>query len=331
MQPRPIKSLALLASLALFTLSAVATPQYVAAQAADYPNRPIRIVAPFPPGGLIDRMARMVGERLQAKWGQPVIIENRAGSGGNVGAEMVFKSPPDGYTLLVSAPGPLVINKFLFAKLNFEPEQFTPVSMIQSNTGALLIHPSVGITTLKGLIDAARANPQRFSYSSGGSGSTSHLTMELLKSAAGINMLHVPYKGNVPALTDLLGGVVQVTYAEFSSAVPHVKAGKAIALAIGAEKRSPVLPNVPTMSETIPGLVSQAWAGIVAPPGTPPAIANKLAAAVADLLKEPDVLKRLADAGLEPVGNTPAEMTAWMKQEAGRWGPVIRAAGVKAE
>jgi len=331
MQPRAIKSLAVFASLALFTLGALTAPRLTAAQAADYPNRPIRIVAPFAPGGLIDRMARLVGERLQAKWGQPVIIENRAGSGGNVGAEMVFKSPPDGYTLLVSPPGPLVINKFLFTKLNFEPEQFTPVSMIQSNTGALLIHPSVGITTLKGLIDAARANPQRFSYSSGGSGSTSHLTMELLKTAAGVNLLHVPYKGNVPALTDLLGGVVQVTYAEFSSAVPHIKSGRAIALAIGADKRSPALPSVPTMSETVPGLISQSWAGIVAPPGTPPAIANKIAAAVADMLKEPDVLKRLADAGLDPVGNTPTEMAAWMKQEASRWGPVIRAAGVKAE
>lgn len=300
-------------------------------QAQEYPNKPIRIVVPFPPGGLIDRMARLVGERLQQKWGQTVLVENRAGSGGNLGAEYVAQAAPDGYTLLLSPPGPLVINKALYGKLNFDPEAFVPVTVIQTNSGVLLTNPKVDARNVRDLLASVRAFPDRYNYSSGGSGSSSHLTMELFKSLANIKIQHIPYKGNAPAMNDLIGGVVHMTYAEFSAALPQIKAGKVKAMAVGTIKRNPALPDVPALSEVVPGFVSQSWSGIVAPPGTPATIAEKLSTAIAEILKQPAVVKQLADASLDPIGNTPAEMALWMKQERERWGDVIRSAGVKAD
>lgn len=295
--------------------------------AQDYPNKLIKLVVPFAPGGGTDIVARLVADRLQAKWGQPVIVENRPGAGGNIGAEAVFRSPPDGYTLLLTPPPPLVINKSLYTKLSFDPDEFVPVSLISASSNILLVHPKLPIESVKQLVDYAKANPDRLNYASQGNGTTSHLTAELFKSMAGINLNHVPYKGSGPAITDLLGGQVDVMFAEISTAVSHIQAGKLRALAVGSEKRNPSLPNVPTVSETLPGFVSMTSSNIVAPPKTPPAIVNRLSSAIAEAMRDPTVVKRLSDLSAVAIGSTPPEHAKFLNQERERWGAVIRATG----
>ena len=298
--------------------------------AQGYPSKPIRIIDPFPAGGASDTQARIVGERLLARWGQPVIVENRSGAAGNIGAEAVFKAEPDGYTLLSALP-PLVINKRLYAKLAYDPDAFAPVALITVMPNVLLVHPKVNASSVKDLIAFAKANPDRLNYASQGSGTSGHLTGELLKSMAGVKIVHVPFKGAAPALTDLIGGQVDMMFVTLAASRPHIRAGKLKALGVGSEKRHPFLPDVPTMSEALPGFFSVAWFGLVAPPRTPPEIVNLLSAAIADILKQPDVAKTLTDMGASPYGSTPAEMDVFLKQEAERWGSVISSAGVKAD
>ncbi len=295
--------------------------------AQDYPNKLIKLVVPFPPGGGVDFAARLVADRLQAKWGQPVIVENRAGANGNIGAEAVFRSHPDGYTLLLTSLPPLVINKSLYSKLSFDPDEFVPVSLISASPNVLLVHPKLPIESVKQLVDYAKANPDRLNYASSGNGSTHHLSIELLKSMVGIKLNHVPYKGSGPAIIDLLGGQVDVMFADISAAILHIQTGKLRALAVGSEKRNPSLPNVPTVSETLPGFVSMAASNIVAPPKTPPAIVNKLSSAIAEVMRDPTVVKRLSDQGVVAIGSTPAEHAKFLNQERERWGAVIRVTG----
>ncbi len=316
-----------LAGLALLTTTA-ATAQ----DAAAYPAKQIRIIVPFPAGGTADTLPRMLAEKLGARLGQSVVIENRAGAGGNIGAEAVFKADPDGYTLLSTPPPPLVVNQSLYAKLAFDASQFVPVTVIANVPSVLLVHPRIAANTLQEFIAFARANPDQLNYASQGSGTTSHLTAEMLKSAAGVRITHVPYKGTAPALTDLLGGQVDMMFDNLGVSAQHVRSGKLKALAIGSAKRAASLPGVPTVIEAgLPGFVSVAWFGIVAPPKTPPEIAAKLSAAVGEALKHPDVQKRLQDLSAEPVGSTPAEMAAFMKEEVERWRRVIQSAGVKVD
>jgi tripartite-type tricarboxylate transporter receptor subunit TctC len=304
----------------------------LAAQAQDYPGRPIRIVVPFPAGGSADLIPRIVGEKLAAKWGQAVVVENRPGAAGNIGAELVYKSEPDGYTLLSAPPPPLVINQSLYKKLAFDPAQFVPVSVMAAIPNVLLVNPSVGASSVQELIAFAKAAPGRLNYASQGSGSTSHLTAEMFKSVAGkLQITHIPYKGTAPALTDLLGGQVDIMFDNLGVSLQHVKSGKLRALAVCSEKRIAALPDVPALSELLPGFVAIAWFGVVAPPKTPTPIAEKLSAAIAEVLKLPDVLKRLAELSAEPLGYSPAQMSAFMKQDAARWLEVIRSAGVKME
>ena len=318
--------LACLASLALTGTTLAQDP------AAGYPAKPIRIIVPFPPGGSADLMPRAVSEKLTARWGQPVVVENRPGAAGNIGAELVYKAEPDGYTLLSAPPPPLVINPSLYPKLAFNPAQFVPVTVIGSIPNVMLVHPKVTVATVAEFIALARANPDRFNYASQGSGTTSHLAAEMFKSmAGGLQITHVPYKGTAPALTDLLGGQVDLMFDNLGVSLPHVRSGKLKALAVGSERRFAGLPDVPAMAEVLPGFVSIAWFGVVAPPKTSPAIAEKLAAAIAEALKAPDVAKRLDSLSAVPIGSTPAEMAAFMKQETERYRGIIRAAGVKVD
>jgi len=300
-----------------------------AAPAQDYPSRPIKIVVPYPPGGgMADRMARLVADKFQAKWGQPVIVDNRAGAGANIGAEYVAKAIPDGYTLLYMEVGPLAVNKALYTKLAYDPDAFVPVSVMVTSPNVLAVHPKVPAESLQQFIAFAKANPDRLNYGSNGSGGGPHLTAELFKSMAGIKMVHVPYKGVPPALTDLLAGQVDVLFVGLATVLQHARAGKLRILAVGSEKRQPSVPDVPAISEVLPGFVTGSSFGMVAPPKTPAAIANKLSAAIAESLKQPDVAKLLTDLGLEAVGDTPAEMAVFLKHESERWGNLIRALGV---
>jgi len=303
----------------------------VALFAQDYPTKPIRIVVPFQPGGGSDTLARLLAEKLITKWNQPVIVENRAGAGGNLAAEFVAKSAPDGHTLFLSSPGPVVINKSLYASLPFDPDTFVPVSIIATNYSVLAVHPGVGLDSVASLIAFARANPGKLNYASAGSGTTLHLAGELFKSMAGVQITHVPYKGAAPGFTGLLGGEVDMMFVDVYIALPHVRSGKLRALALGGGKRNPLFPGVPVMSEVVRGFDYQVWQGMVAPAGTPDAVVNRLSAAIADAVRQPDVTKRLADVGLEAVGSTPAEMGTVMRQDRERWGKVIRETGAKAD
>ena len=297
-------------------------------QAQDYPSSPIKFVVPSAPGATTDALARIVGEQLQRKWGQPVIVENRAGAGGNIGAEYAIKANPDGYTLLFSYPAPVVVNKSLYAKLSFDPDGFVPVSLVGTAPLVLAVPPKVAAKSVQELIAFAKANPDRLNYASQGSGTTGHLAAELFKSMAGVSIVHVPYKSSAPAQTALLSGEVDMMLVELSSVLPQISAGKLRALAVGSEKRNPFLPEVPAMAEVLPGYVALTWFGVVAPPKTPPAIVNKLAAAVGEALKQPDVAKKLRGMTVDAIGSTPAEMALFMRQERERWANVIRFAKV---
>jgi tripartite-type tricarboxylate transporter receptor subunit TctC len=314
----------------LFLLLFIALAFPVAAQ--EWPSKPVRIVVPFPPGGSADLLPRVVAEKLSEKWGQPVIIENRAGAAGSIGADVVFRAEPDGYTLLSGPPPPLVINRLLNPKLSYDSTQFVPITVIGAIPNVLLVHPKTNVSTVQELIALAKANPGKLNYASQGSGSTSHLTAELFKSmAGGLQITHVPYKGTAPALADLLGGQVEMMCDNLGVSLPHVRSGKLKALAVASSKRVKALPDVPTLAESLPGFEAVAWFGIVAPPKTPAAIAEKVAAGVIDALKLPDVLKRLNELSAEPMGLTPAETATYMKQETERWAAVIKSAGVKAD
>ena len=303
-----------------------------AAISQEWPQKTVRIVVPFPAGGSADLMPRIVAEKLSQQWGQPVIIDNRPGAAGNIGATAVFQAEPDGYTLLSAPPPPLVINRLLYPKLAYDSTQFVPMTVIGAIPNVLLVHPKAGVNSVAELIALAKANPGKLNYASQGSGTTSHLTAELFKSmAGGLEIQHVPYKGTAPALADLLAGQVEMMCDNLGVSLPHVRSGKLKALAVASKNRFPGLPDVPALSETLPGFEAVAWFGIVGAPKTPSAIAEKVAAGVAEALKSPDVQKRLQELSAQPMGLTPAETTAFMKQESERWGGVIRAAGIKLE
>ena len=303
----------------------------IAAHAQNYPDKPIKIIVPFPPGGATDIVARIVAEKLRGRWDQAVIVENRAGAAGNIGTEAVFRAAPDGYTLLYTPLGPLVIHKSLYAKLSYDPDAFVPVSESVESTTVLVVHPKVAAESVQQLIALAKGNPDRLNYASPGSGTSFHLLAESFNSMAGVRIVHVPYKGTGPAITDLLSGQVDMMFTEISTTLPHIRAGKMRLLAVTSEKRNSLLPGTPTVSEVLPKFVGVGWHGIVAPPGTPSAIATKLSTAIAEALKQPDVAQRLLELNLEAVGSAPAEMALFMMQERERWGNVIRALGLKIE
>ena len=298
---------------------------------APFPSRPVRIIVGFPPGGSADLMPRLVAPRLQEKWGQPVVVENRIGAAGNVGAELVWKSEPDGHTLLAAPPGPLATHQSLYSKLAYDPDTFVPVTMISIIPNVLLTHPSVKVNTLAELIALAKAHPDKLNYASQGSGGTAHLSTEFFKSMTGARIVHVPYRGSAPAVADLLAGQVDMMFENVASALPHVRAGKVKVLGVGSAKRLDALPDSPAISELLPGFVSIAWYAIAAPPKTPATIATKIAADVSAILTEPEIVKRLTDRAATPVGGTPEETARFIRAEAQLWGKVIREAGAKVD
>jgi tripartite-type tricarboxylate transporter receptor subunit TctC len=301
------------------------------AQAQDYPSKSIKFLIPSPPGGGTDTLARIVAEKLREKWGQAILVENRAGAGGNIAGDATAKAPPDGYTLMLAHPAPLVINKALYTRLSYDPEAFVPISVVATVPNVLIVSTKIAATSVQQLIAAAKANPDRLNYASGVIGSPSSLTPELFKSMTGVKIVGIPYQGSAPAIMALLGGQVDMMFVELSTALPHIRSGKLRALAVASEKRSPFLPDVHALSETLPGFVATVWFGIVAPPKTPTAIADKVSRAVAEALKQPDVAKQLVDMSLEAIGSTPAELAQFMKEESKRWGTVIRVSGASAD
>jgi len=303
----------------------------LSAHSEDYPSKPIKLIVPVATGAAFDTVTRMLAEKLRNKWGQPVIVENRAGASHNMGAEAVSRSAPDGYTMLFAPPPALVINKSLFSKLAYEPDAFVPVSVVVSTYNVLVVNNSVPAENVQQLIAYAKANPERLNYASAGSGSTPHLAAEMFKTMAGIKIAHIPFKGTSQAILELMGGRVDIMFSDIGLALPHIRSGKLRVLAVAGEKRSSVMPETPAMSEVLPGFLSVLWLGVVAPTGTPPLIANQFSNAIAEILKQPDVANRLLEMNFDPVGSTPSAMSLFMAQERVRWRKVIRDSGATAE
>jgi len=309
----------------------IAAPAF-AADAQSYPNKPIRIIVPFPPGGISDVMSRVFGQKFTDAWNQPVIVENRAGAGGNIGTEIVAKSPPDGYTLVMGSIGTHAVNVSLFSKLPYDPvRDFAPVALVIEADGLLVLHPSVPVKTVKDLIALARARPGQLAYASAGNGTASHLAGELFKSMAKIDLVHVPYKGNVPAISDLVGGQTSMLFATLPTVLPLAKAGKLHALAVTGAQRNPTVPDVPTMADTLPGFEVTNWIALFAPAGTPGDIVAKLNAEIMRIMRLPDVQSRLVNEGAKFTPNTPSEFAAFVKSEITKWGKVIKDSGARVD
>ncbi len=322
-------SLRALAPLAV-TLAAFA-PHGIAADA--YPAKPIRFVVAFPPGGGTDIIARSIAQKLAERFAQQVAVDNRPGAGGNIGTDIVAKSAPDGYTILMGSAGPLAINASLFAKMPFDPiKDLAPVTLAASTPNVLVVHPSIAARTVKDLIALAKARPGDINFASSGHGTPAHLAGELFNSMAGVKLVHVPYKGAAPALADLLGGQVQIMFSTMPPALPHVKDGKLRALAVTSRKRSPATPELPTMDEAaLPGFEAITWHGVVAPAGTPAAVIARLNREIVAILHLPEVVERLSGQGAEALGSTPEEFASYIKSESVKWAKVVRESGAKAE
>lgn len=298
-------------------------------RAQTYPTKPIHIVVPLPPGSNGDLMPRILGQHLSQKLGQPVITENRSGAAQNLGAEYVSRASPDGYTLLATPQGPLVISPSFYPNLPFDPSQFVGITIMAKLPYLLVVHPNVPVNTFASFIAHAKANPGKLNFGTPGLGTSSHLTGEMLKLASGITMTHVPYTGLAPALTDLLAGHTDVMVANLDASLTYVQGGKLRALAVTSEKRAPELPDVPAVAETYPDFASTSWFAVVAPPKTPPEIARKLSHAFAEILREPEIEKKWREMSLTPVGGTPAEVEVFLKEETARWRRVIVSGGIK--
>ncbi len=314
----------------VFSLLLMAAATMAAAQ--DYPNRPIRLVVPQPPGGPTDIVSRILAQKMSERMGQPINVDNRAGAGSNIGTEIVAKAPRDGYTLVV-ATVQHIVNPFLFAALPFDPvRDFAPVTLISKAHIVLIANPESPAHSLRDLIAAARARPGQINWGSAGNGSTSHLAVELFKVNTGADVVHVPYKGTQPALTDLVGGRIPVMFDGVITSLPHIKAGRVRPLAVASLTRSQLLPEVPTMTEAgLPGFEAVGLAALMAPAGTPPEVIARLQREVVAVLQTPEVRERLIAMGLEVVGNSPAEFAEYLRSESLKWGKIIRDAKIRAE
>lgn len=311
----------------LATTAAAQTP------ATDYPKKTIKIVVPFPAGGTSDVLARMVGQKLTEAWGQPVVVDNRSGANGNIGADLVARSEPDGYTLLLMDMGNLTISPTLYPKLPFNPlVNLTPVTMLAYSPHLLVTTPSLPVKSTTELIAHSKANKGKLNFAAAaGTGSAPHLAGVLFAQRTGAEWGYVPYRGGAQAISDLIGGQIEVTLNGMVATYPHVKSGKLRVLAVSSSKRLPQLPDVPTIGETIPGFVSGSWQGVMAPAGVPRPIINKLNAEMAKIVQMPEIREKMAAQGAEPLVNTPEEFGAWMKSEVAHWGKVISDANIKLE
>ena len=303
------------------------------ASAQQYPNRPIRFVVPFAPGGSTDTLARTIGQKLTDALQQQVVVDNRSGANGNIGMEIVAHAAPDGYTILLGYIANLGIGPGLYAKLPFDPvRDYAPITQLASSPNILAVHPSLPVKSLRELIAYAKTNPKKLNFASSGVGSIGHLTGELLNRSAGVDMVHVPYKGSGQAVIDLLGGQVQMMFSGMSSVMQHIKAGKLRALAVTGAQRSPAVPDVPTIAESgFPGFEATAWYGVLAAARTPKTIVNRLHDEIVRALALPDVKERLNNVGFELVGGTPDEFAAFIKSEIAKWTRVVRDAHISAE
>lgn len=316
-------------SYAVFILAAVVCPSVTNAQ--DYPGKPIRFIVPFPPGGGTDTFARILGQKMNESWGQQVVIDNRPGAGGNIAAELAAKSPADGYTLIIVGMSHAV-NVSLYRKITYDQvRDFAPITQVASVESFLVVHPSLPVESVKELIALAKARPGELNYGSGGNGAPGHLAGELFKMLAGINMVHVPYKG-AQSMVGLLNGDHAVEFNNLITVGAHIKSGKVRVLAVGSAKRSPLMPEVPTMMEAgVPGYEKVQWFGVLAAAGTAKPIINKLNAEMVRALNLPDVTKRLRDMGSEPIANSPEQFDALIKSEIRKWAKVIQEVGIKVD
>ena len=314
---------------ALIALPAL-LPSQVAAQ--DYPRRAVKVIVPYAAGGTADLMPRVVFDALSRKWGQSVVIENKTGAGGNIGAEAAFNAEPDGYTLMATPAPPLAINQNLYPRLGYDPTAFVPVAVMGIVPNALVVRPGkVAATLVADFIADARAHPGKITAATQGNGSTSHLTSAMFQMMAKVQFIHVPYRGTAPALQGLLAGDCDIMFDNLGVSLPLVRSGQLRLLGVATERRMTALPDVPTIAETLPGFSSTAWFAVAAPPKTPRDIANKISADIAEAIRLPEVRKRFDDLSAEPVGSDPDATARFVHEEIARWGAVIKAAGMKLE
>ena len=301
------------------------------ANAQPYPNKAVRIVVPFAVGGIADTFARVIGQKLSDQYGQPFVIENRTGAGGNIGADLVAKAAPDGYTLVMGNIGTHAVNPYLVKNMPFDPlKDFAPIAHVLDAEGLLVVHPSLPVKTIPELIAYGKSHPGQLSYASGGLGTTSHLAGELFKSMAGFDMVHVPYKGNSPAITDVMSGQAQMIFATMPTVIQQAKAGRLRPVAVIGNARTKAL-DVPTIAETLPGFEVSNWIGLFAPAGTPKEIVDRLNADVQKIMRSPDVEKRLETEGAKFIPTTPESFGQFQRAEADKWARAIKAAGIKPE
>lgn len=316
---------------ALACVSVVSAP-VAHAQSAAYPAKAIRWIVPFAPGGPADLLARLVGQKLSDAWNQPVIVENKAGAAGNLGVDMAAKAAPDGYTLVIVPTGNITVNPTLYPKLPYKQSELAPVTLLATVENVLVVHPSLPARSMQELIAHAKANAGKLSFASPGAGAQPHLAGEAIKLAAGIDLVHVAYKGTGPALNDLLGGQVSMMFSQLSSAIPHIQSGKLRAIGVASLTRSSATPDLPTVAEQgFPGFEAVSWYALMVPAGTPADIIGKLHTEAVKALRAADVRDKLTALGAQPVGNTPAELDAIIARETARWAEVIRKQGIRAE
>ena len=315
----------------LVAFAAAAAPMGVQAQA--WPSKPIKYVVPFAPGGTTDILARTVGEKLSIALGQPVVVENKPGAGGGVGADFTAKAAPDGYTIMGGTISTHAINASLYSNLPYDPvKDFAAITLIARVPNLLVINPDIKAKNVAELIALMKANPGKFTFASSGNGTSQHLSGELFKSMAGVDMQHIPYKGSPPALQDVVGGQVSMTFDNITTAWPLTKAGKLRPLAVTTAKRSSIAPEVPTLAESgLPGFEVGSWQGVFAPAGTPPEIVKRLNAEIVKILNMPDVKERLVALGAEPVGDTPEQFSAYVKSEVAKWSDIVKKSGAKVD
>jgi tripartite-type tricarboxylate transporter receptor subunit TctC len=300
------------------------------AMSANYPSKPIELVVPYTPGGFADTLARMMGDSMGKTLGQVVVVQNRPGANGNIASAFVARAPADGYTILLSTISTMTINPYLYKNAGFDPvKDFAPISLLVDTTNVVVVNPKSGITSIKDLIDQARANPGKLTFGSSGNGSTLHLSGELFKQMVGVDMVHVPYKGGAPALVDLMGGQITTMFSD-TSAIQHIQSGKLTALAVTSSKRLAALPNVPTVGEAgLPGYMVEAWYGLVAPKGTPKEAIAQLNAAIAQALQKPEIREKLRSAGSNPVENTSSEhFGKVIESDMAKWSQVIKSSKI---
>jgi tripartite-type tricarboxylate transporter receptor subunit TctC len=313
------------AAVAAVLLALAALPQPAHAQGS-FPNKTVKFIVPFPAGGINDVLARIAADKLQAKWGQAIIIEQKTGAGGNIGADLAAQAEPDGHTILVAPPGPLAVNQSLYRKLSYKPEDFVPITMLGSVANVTIVKKELPVNSLQELIEHVKKNPGKMIYASQGNGATPHLTANMFMGLTGTSMVHVPYRGETLVLQDMLGGHVDLFFGNVAGVLSLWRDGKVKVLAVLDKKRARQMPDVPTTAEAgLPALVSTAWFAVAGPPKLPAALQQQIAAAFNDVLKMPDVQEKYRNLGVEPTGGSPAEAAAFIKDEARRWGEVIKA------